>query len=293
MSTVLHAHPESGPALGITDSGKTRRVLSEAGMRGRWWRFALILAITVIVLVPIVYAFAKIANVHPIKFGLPMAGIMLSIHVAVPPHPGIVAGAGVFGADIGLITMISLIICIPLGFLSYWVASIMNRKDYELLPGVKQQVEEFGSESLVHVGHDGPGARAIAPPRPGLIMFLIAAPIVQILLGTVGTLTIPKDNYWYGVASFIGNPFFALLVAVALSFFLLAVRRNWSLKETGEIFEGALPPIASSSLRISRWTRSSLCRGTTMKCGCWDCNLLVISGGGNHFSCSDPRLVLS
>ncbi len=200
----------------------------------------------VIVLVPIVYAFAKIAKVHPIKFGLPMAGIMLSIHVAVPPHPGIVAGAGVFGADIGLITLISLIICVPLGFLSYWVASIMNRKDYELLPGVKAQVEEFGSaETLVHVGHDGPGAQAIAPPRPGLIMFLIAAPIVQILLGTVGTLTIAKDNYWYGVASFIGNPFFALLVAVALSFFLLAVRRNWSLKETGEIFEGALPPIAS------------------------------------------------
>ena len=200
----------------------------------------------VIVLVPIVYAFAKIANVHPIKFGLPMAGIMLSIHVAVPPHPGIVAGAGVFGADIGLITLISLIICVPLGFLSYWVASIMNRKDYELLPGVKAQVDEFGSaDSLVHVGHEGPGARAIAPPRPGLIMFLIAAPIVQILVGTLGTLTISKDNYWYGVAAFIGNPFLALLVAVALSFFLLAVRRNWSLKETGEIFEGALPPIAS------------------------------------------------
>ncbi len=49
----------------------------------------------IIVLVPIVYAFAKIANVHPVKFGLPMAGIMLAIHVAVPPHPGIVAGAGV------------------------------------------------------------------------------------------------------------------------------------------------------------------------------------------------------
>ena len=43
-------------------------------------------------------------------------------------------------------------------------------------------------------------------------MFLIAAPIVQILLGTVGTLTIPKDNYWYGVASFIGNPFFARIL---------------------------------------------------------------------------------
>ena len=66
MSTVLHAHPESGPALGIADSGKTRKVLSEAGMRGRWWRFALILAITVIVLVPImvtvVLAFTPGAN---------------------------------------------------------------------------------------------------------------------------------------------------------------------------------------------------------------------------------------
>jgi gluconate:H+ symporter, GntP family len=199
----------------------------------------------IIVLVPIVYAFSKIANVHPVKFGLPMAGIMLAIHVAVPPHPGIVAGAGVFGADIGLIALISLTICVPLGFLSYWVASIMNRKDYELLPAVKAQVGEFGSASLVHVGHDGPGAQAVAPPRPGLIIFLIAAPISQILLGTVGTLTISKDSAWYGVAAFVGNPFFALLVAVALSFFLLAVRRQWSLKETGEIFEGALPPIAS------------------------------------------------
>jgi GntP family gluconate:H+ symporter len=199
----------------------------------------------IIVLVPIVYAFAKIAKVHPVKFGLPMAGIMLSIHVAVPPHPGIVAGAGVLGADIGLIALISLLICVPLGFLSYWVASIMNRKDYELLPAVKSQVEEFGSDSLVKVGHDGPGAAAIAPPRPGLIIFLIAAPIVQILLGTVGTLIIPKSDSLYGLAAFIGNPFLALLVAVALSFFLLAVRRGWSFRETGEIFEGSLPPIAS------------------------------------------------
>lgn len=199
----------------------------------------------IIVLVPIVYAFAKIAKVHPVKFGLPMAGIMLAIHVAVPPHPGIVAGAGVFGADIGLIALISLVICVPLGFLSYWVASIMNRKDYELLPAVKTQVDEFGTKSLVKVGHDGPGAAAVAPPRPGLIIFLIATPIVLILLGTVGTLTIAKSSAWYGVASFVGNPFFALLVAVALCFFLLAVRRRWSLTETGEIFEGALPPIAS------------------------------------------------
>jgi len=205
----------------------------------------------IIVLVPVVYAFAKIANVHPVKFGLPMAGIMLAIHVAVPPHPGIVAGAGVLGADIGLIALISLTICVPLGFLSYWVAAIMNRKNYELLPAVKKQVDEFGSGTVVRVGHEGPGSKAMAPPRPGLIIFLIATPIALILLGTVGTLVIDKNDFWFGVAAFVGNPVFALLVAVALSFFLLAVRRQWSLVETGEIFEGALPPIASILLVVA------------------------------------------
>ena len=226
----------------------------------------------VIVLVPIVYAFAKLLNVHPIKFGLPMAGIMLSIHVAVPPHPGIVAGAGVLGADIGLITMISLAICVPLGFLSYWVARIMNRRPMELLPTVRAQLDEYGSPETIHEGHDHPHGHGgsghggsgnsgsghggvatalrtpgavMAPPKPGLIVALIAAPIVQIMLGTVGTLTLPKGNPLYGVASFIGNPFLALLVAVGISFFTLAVRRGWSLKETGEIFEQSLPPIAS------------------------------------------------
>ncbi|MDR7081740.1 GntP family gluconate:H+ symporter [Arthrobacter ginsengisoli] len=205
----------------------------------------------IIVLVPVVYAFAKIANVHPVKFGLPMAGIMLAIHVAVPPHPGIVAGAGVLGADIGLIALISLTICVPLGFLSYWVAAIMNRKNYELLPAVKKQVDEFGSGTVVRVGHEGPGSKAMAPPRPGLIISLIATPIALILLGTVGTLVIDKNDFWFGVAAFVGNPVFALLVAVALSFFLLAVRRQWSLVETGEIFEGALPPIASILLVVA------------------------------------------
>ena len=32
-----------------------------------------------------------------------MFGLMLAVHVAVPPHPGIVGGAGIFGADLGLV----------------------------------------------------------------------------------------------------------------------------------------------------------------------------------------------
>lgn len=54
MSAVLHAHPAAGPALGATGPAANKRVLSEAGMRGRWWRFTAILLITAVVLVPII-----------------------------------------------------------------------------------------------------------------------------------------------------------------------------------------------------------------------------------------------
>ncbi|MDQ4502958.1 carbohydrate ABC transporter permease [Sinomonas sp. ASV322] len=51
MSTVLHTHAE--PAVVSTAGPRKRRTVSEADLRGRWWRFALILAITAVVLVPI------------------------------------------------------------------------------------------------------------------------------------------------------------------------------------------------------------------------------------------------
>lgn len=53
MSAVVHAHPQSGPVLGVAGPAKNKRVLSEAGHRGQWWRFIAILIITAVVLVPI------------------------------------------------------------------------------------------------------------------------------------------------------------------------------------------------------------------------------------------------
>ena len=50
MNAILHTTAEAGQVPGNTTKPA---VLPEAGMRGRWWRFALILAITAIVLIPI------------------------------------------------------------------------------------------------------------------------------------------------------------------------------------------------------------------------------------------------
>ena len=135
----------------------------------------------VIVLVPILYAFSKIAGVKPIVFGLPMFGLMLAVHVAVPPHPGIVAGAGVFGADLGLITAISLPICAVLGILCFFVARLMNRTDYALAARVSEQMAEFGQTSTVIESRRADGT-VMAPPSPLTVVALIAVGMVTYMI---------------------------------------------------------------------------------------------------------------
>ncbi|MBC7591369.1 MAG: GntP family transporter [Salinibacterium sp.] len=223
---------------------------------------ALVLAIPVffdvgfIILVPIIYGFCKAAGVNPVKFGLPVAGIMLAVHVAVPPHPGVVGGAALLGADLGWVTILGLAVALPLGVLAHFVAKIINRREFTMLPATARQFAEFGSNDVASNGgasnggaaSSGGGTRTLtkteAPPTAGTILTLIIVPLALIMIGTVASTVLPAGDALRPLFAFIGSPVLALLVALALAFFLLTVRRGWSLAHTGEVMEAALPPAA-------------------------------------------------
>ena len=204
---------------------------------------ALVLAIPVffdvgfIILVPIVYGFCKAAGVNPIKFGLPVAGIMLAAHVVVPPHPGIVGGAAIVKGDIGWITIIGLAICIPLAVLSQYVAGWLNRKGYPLLPTTAEQFAAFGSGDNASANRRTPGVSTI--------LALILIPLALIMAGTTGATLLPKGDSLRNVLGFIGSPIFALMVAVGLAMFLLGRSQGWNRERTNAIMESALPPAAT------------------------------------------------
>ena len=192
-----------------------------------------------IILVPIVFAFAKVAGVNPIKFGLPVAGIMLAVHVAVPPHPGIVGGATILGADIGWVTIFALAISVPLAVLSYLVAQWINRREYAMIAATKEMFDQFGSDkpsSSLAEGEKAPGA--------GTVLFLILLPLVLIMLGTAVAPVFEQGSFWRGFLGMIGQPIFALMVAIAAAMYLLGVRRGWSAAKLGEVMESALPAAA-------------------------------------------------
>lgn len=195
-----------------------------------------------IILIPIIFAFSKVAGLSPVKFGLPVAGIMLAVHVAVPPHPGIVGGSAILGADIGWVTVLSLGTSIPLAALAFFVGAWLNRREYAMIEATKVMFDSFGTaESEVKAGGLGAGEKA---PGAGVVLSLILLPLVMIMLGTAVAPAFPADSFWRGLLTMIGQPIFALMVAIAAAMYLLGVRRGWSAAHLGEVMESSLPSAA-------------------------------------------------
>ncbi|MGB7362846.1 MAG: hypothetical protein WA931_07395, partial [Rhodococcus sp. (in: high G+C Gram-positive bacteria)] len=210
-----------------------------------------------IVLVPIIYGFAVVLGVDPVKVGLPVAGIMLAIHVTVPPHPGVVGGAALVDADLGWLTILGLVICLPLGVLSYYVARMLNRRDVPMLRETARSFATFTANTKVGArtggGSVGSGSSNSSdssdssddedpiatagrdnPAGWGSIVALILLPIVMIMFGTVGGLLVDEDSTAAAVVGFVGAPAVALLVTTALAYWLIGVRRGLSSQQIGQ-----------------------------------------------------------
>ncbi|MEG2423651.1 GntP family transporter [Glutamicibacter sp.] len=191
-----------------------------------------------IVLVPIIYGFAKALGVSPVKIGLPVGAIMLAIHVVVPPHPGVVGGAEILGADIGWATILGLAFCAPLGVLSYFVAKRINRREIPMLPETAEQFESFGASGT------GTTLAKTKAPTSSMVISMILLPIVMIMLGTVGGSLVPAESTAANILGFVGSPAVALLVTVLAAYYLLGVRSGWSSEQTGKVMDSALAPAA-------------------------------------------------
>ena len=194
-----------------------------------------------IILAPIVLAFAKISNKNPMVYGLPVAVAMLAVHVVVPPHPGPVAAAGILTANVGMLTLIGLLLCIPTAIVGYITAKIV----------MKRHEQKHGSESAetVVVQDDlplpkEPEALSNDHPAVGIILMLILLPIALIMLGTVSSTVLPHEGNFFNVTQMIGNPGCALMIALVLAFYFLGIRKNWSTAKIGSVMDAALPTAA-------------------------------------------------
>ncbi|MEV6903188.1 gluconate:H+ symporter [Amycolatopsis sp. NPDC051372] len=238
LGTLLGSILErSGGARVLTSAllrsfGEKRAPLA-MGLSGLIFGIPVFFDIGIFVLAPLVYAAAKHGGRSIVLYAMPLLAGLSITHAFIPPHPGPVAAAGLLHVDLGWLILMGAVCGIPAWFVggilySTWIGKRVN------VP----LAEEFAKLA----GDDEDDATN--PPSLGLVSGIIAIPLVLILVGTFGSIVLPKNSGAAGVAAFLGTPAIALTIATLLASWLLGRRRGMTGADLAQLSTNALRPVA-------------------------------------------------
>jgi Gnt-I system low-affinity gluconate transporter len=212
-------------------------LLAKSGERNAQWSLLIvgfIVAIPVffdvafIVLVSVVYGLTEKTGRPIVYYAVPLMAGLVVTHSFIPPTPGPIAVAGLLGADLGMVMLFGTLIGIPAAIIAgpVWGTFIASRVTAGK-PGYMQVSER---------------PDRVALPSAGLVVTLIAIPLVLILGNTVAGLILPEGSRLRSVIALIGHPIVALLITTVLCFHLLGTRSGYSREQIQEIAMRALEP---------------------------------------------------
>lgn len=189
-----------------------------------------------IVMLPIVFAVAKrIGGNHLLLYGLSAASALSAMHVFLPPHPGPVTASATYGANLGIVLILGMVVALPTWYLSgyLWAKFIDKRIPLPIL-------DLFGGEDVE--AHD--------PPSAGTVLGILAIPLVLIFLNTGLTALssvgiVSTSEVWVQSLMLIGTSDIALLIAVFVAMFVLGRRRGVRGSALEKVVDKALGPICS------------------------------------------------
>lgn len=204
-----------------------------------------------VVFLPIILTVARRFGGSLLYYALPAAGAFAVMHAFVPPHPGPVAAGTAFGGDIGVILLVNLPIAIVAWYVgSYLVSRFLGaRVDLPVSDALFGPVNDGSDDSDASEGGSGGTGTTIAPPTFGLVLGLLAIPLVLIAFNTVlSTLiqdgVIDEGNTVVDFLILLGNTPIALLITLLLAIATLG-RRGRNLEETRGLLDRSLGPICS------------------------------------------------
>lgn len=174
-----------------------------------------------VILYPLVKALAKKGQRNLLTLGVALAGGLIITHHAVPPTPGPLGVAGIFGVDIGAMMLAGLTLALPcvVGIVLY--ARWLGKK----YPDFQPAMEDDAPQDL-RAAHDNYLAEKGAKALPGLTLSLlpIVTPIALIFINAVNGMLAKLDGFsgltdslWGQTFAFLGSPVIALAISVLLA----------------------------------------------------------------------------
>ena len=194
--------------------------------------------IGIFVLAPLVYVAAHRGGRSLVLYALPVLAGLSMTHAFLPPHPGPTALGGLLGVDLGWLILMGRLGGIP----AFLVAGILF--PVWIAPRVQVSVpaELLSAEIAEEEADTEQDKKPTTPVSLGLVLGVIAVPLILILGATFGTMLLDPGRL-LSVLTFLGNPAIALTIAVLLAFWLLGIRRGMKLEEISEFTGASLRPV--------------------------------------------------
>lgn len=155
-----------------------------------------------VVLAPLVFACAAHTGLPLVSLAIAMAAPLSVTHGFLPPHPGPVAIAQIFGADVGKTLLLGLPAALPAVVFAGLVFPEFIKK-IQANPPKALQMPELMPESQL--------------PGTALSFALALIPVILMLFGAWSSMVLPSETTGKQLIEFLGDPGMALLLAVLLA----------------------------------------------------------------------------
>ena len=194
------------------------------------------LQVGIVLLTPILFCVVKESKQPLVKIALAMTTALTVVHCIVPPHPAAMAIALALKADVGKVIFYGLLVGLPATALAGPIYGHFLSKTNDLeVPEQYRCVEPTPDEKL---------------PAFGITLFTILLPLLMMIGKTIIELVGDKNASYMPIVNFLGSPITALFLAAILSYYVMGLKRGFSLGDLAKKTESAMGPMATIILVI-------------------------------------------
>jgi Gnt-I system high-affinity gluconate transporter len=240
-----------GAMLGriVADSGAAHRITHTMvglfGMKRLHWALMLtgfivgipmFYSVGFVILIPIVFTLAAATGLPLLFVALPMVASLSVTHGLLPPHPAPTAIAGMFGADMGRVMMLGILLSIP--------AIIISG------PLLAPRFKKIKASPLEEFTGKAPLDEHLLPSK----FISILAALMPVLLMGLSALIVPlidETSKLHAIISGLGNPVMAMLLSVLFALFTLSLRNGNRIPEVMNNLVHAVSSIAMILLIVA------------------------------------------
>ncbi|AAK81528.1 Gnt-II system L-idonate transporter [Clostridium acetobutylicum] len=233
----------------IADSGAAQRIsrslINKFGVKKIQWAvvltgfivgIAMFYEVGFVLLIPLVFTIAEFTELPLLYIGVPMAAALSVTHGFLPPHPGPVAIATIYGASISMTLVYGIVIAIPTVIVAGPVLTkFLKRFDHKSSKNLFK-TKVFDEDEM---------------PSFSLSVLTAIVPPILMAFSAVCEITLPKTSPIRHFAEFVGSPMMAMFISIIVAIFTLGIMRGKKMEEIMRTLAEAASSIAMILLIVA------------------------------------------